>query len=61
MSALDLSLMNFDDDMSDPTTFVAGFGGFDAGGNDDDVKEGGVDGVDSCEGWWTDGFERTFV
>jgi hypothetical protein len=60
MSALDLSLMNFDDDMSDPTTFIAGFGGFNAGGNDDDVKER-VDDVDSGEGWWTDTFDTMFV
>ena len=53
MSALGLNLMNFDDDMSDPTTSVAGFGGF-------DVNEG-VDGVNSGEGWFTDAFDTMFV
>lgn len=53
-SALGLSLLNFYDDMCDPTASMTDFGGFDGSGNDDDVDG---EGVDSDEGWWVDGAE----
>lgn len=52
--------MNFDYGVSDPNAFAVGFGGFNVGGDDDDVKET-VEGVDSGETWWTDEFDTMFV
>jgi hypothetical protein len=54
--ALDLALANFDDDISDPTAFTAGFGGFGVWGNEDETKE-----MVEGEGWWTDAFDTMFV
>lgn len=48
-SALGLSLLNFYDDMCDPTVSVTDFGGF------NDI-EGAAEVVDSGEGWWMDAF-----
>ena len=61
-SALGLSLLNFYDDMRDPTVSMADFGGFDGSGNDDDV-DGEGDVVGSDEGWWMDreGFEARIL
>ena len=53
-SALGLSLLNFYDDMCDPTVPTTDFGGFDGSGNGDDV-DGGEEVVGSDEGWWMDG------
>lgn len=53
--------MNFDDETSDPAAaFAAGFGGFNVGGNDNDVKETTED-IDSGESWWTDALDTMFV
>lgn len=51
-SALGLSLLNFYDDMCDPTVSMVDFGGFYGSGNDESVAEA----VDSGEAWWADAF-----
>jgi len=51
-SALGLSLLNFYDDMCDPTVSMTDFGGFDGSGNGESAAEV----VDSGEGWWMDVF-----
>jgi hypothetical protein len=59
-SALILSLVNFDDDMRDPTASVGDFGGFYVPGNGEYTKEV-VEGADSDEGYWRDAFDTTLV
>ena len=54
-SALGLSLLNFYDDVCNPTVSMTDFGGFDGDWNGDDFKSG-TEVVDSGEGWWMDAF-----
>jgi len=60
-SALELSLVNFDDDTCDSAAPIAGFGGF--GGFDDDggAHEKTAESEGSGQNFWTDGFDTMFV
>ena len=59
-SALELSLVNFYDDMCDPIASMSGFGGFDGHANCDDVKEV-AESVGSDEGHRADAFDTMLV